>query len=373
MKAPIAPGTILRGRYRIVELVGQGGAGAVYRAEDVRLTGRVTAVKEIRPDEGSDPAAQKEAQEQFHREASTLARLDHPALPKVSDFFDESGVDFLVMDFVAGPDLRQVVEDARVRSEFLDESQVLGWMIQLVDVVSYLHSQDPPVLHRDIKPANVKLLEGDRIKLVDFGLVKPLDPTDPRTLTTARGVGSLPYTPLEQYAGDTGHTDVRSDVYSLGATLYHLVTCRPPATAQERFLLPNALVRPSRHNPGVSPRMENTILTALALHPEQRPESSEAFLDLLTGAADPEAVHELGTAPAAWRAGLWDNAGLMALVSLLLLLAVLATWQSERAHNPGQGNAPTEFPGTIPAGGVGSDGYAGPSTTLPANEVPDRR
>jgi serine/threonine-protein kinase len=188
------------------------------------------------------------------------------------------------------------------------------------------------VLHRDIKPANVKLLEGNRIKLVDFGLVKPLDPADPRTLTTARGIGSLPYTPLEQYAGDTGHTDVRSDVYSLGATLYHLMTGRPPATAQERFLLPNALVRPGQINPGISARIESTILTALALHPEQRPATAEGFLDLLTGAADPEAVPELGTAPAAWRAGLWDNAGLMALVSLLLLLAILATWQAERSR-----------------------------------------
>lgn len=328
VKSPIQPGTVLRGRYRVVELVGQGGAGAVYRAEDVRLPGRVTAIKEIRPDVNDTEAMRTEVQEQFRREASTLARLDHPALPKVSDYFERDGVDFLVMDFVAGPDLRQVVDEARAAGEFLPESRVLEWAEQLLDAVGYLHSQDPPVLHRDIKPANIKLVDGERVKLVDFGLVKPMDPQDPRTLTVARGIGSLPYTPLEQYAGDTGHTDLRSDIYGIGATLYHLLTGRPPVTAQERFLLPNALVRPRKLNPEVSARVEGTILSAMALHPEKRPENIEALRNLLVGSTPIELDTELGTAPAAWRAGIWENAALFALVGLLLLLAVLATWQS---------------------------------------------
>lgn len=334
MMAPIERGTLLRGRYRIIELVGQGGAGAVYRAEDLRLAGRVTAIKEIHPDPNDSPAARAEAQQQFHREASTLARLDHPALPKVSDYFAESDADFLVMDFVSGPDLRQVVEKTRAKAEYLPEERVLGWIAQLVDTISYLHGQDPPVIHRDIKPANIRLVAGDRVKLVDFGLVKPLDPADPRTLTTARGIGSLPYTPLEQYAGDTGHTDIRSDVYALGATMYHLITGRPPATAQERFLLPNALVPPNQIRSDISPRITSAILTAMAIHPDRRPADAAAFLDLLTGATAPLANTELGTAAMAWRAGLWDNAGLVALVGLLLLLATLATWQAERAVTP---------------------------------------
>ncbi len=327
----LEPGTVMHDRYKIVGLVGQGGAGAVYCAEDVRLAGRVTAVKAIHPDPIASPTARAEAQEQFRREASTLAQLDHPVLPKVSDYFVVDGVDFLIMDFVSGPDLRQVVEEVRSAGAFLPEGRVLGWAEQLLDALGYLHGRDPPVIHRDIKPENIKLVEGDRVKLVDFGLVKPLDPADPRTLTTARGIGSLPYTPLEQYAGDTGHTDVRSDVYALGATLYHLITGRPPATAQERFLLPNALVRPRQINPDMSPHVELAILTAMALHPEPRPPDVAAFRDRLTGAVAPDAVPEIGTASAAWQAGMWDNAGLLALVGLLLLLAVLATWQAERA------------------------------------------
>jgi len=338
VKSPILPGTVLRGRYRIVELVGQGGAGAVYRAEDFRLPGRVTAIKEIRPDANDTEEMRLEAQAQFRREASTLARLDHPALPKVSDHFERDGVDFLVMDFVAGPDLRQVVDEARAAGEFLAESTVLAWAEQLLDAVAYLHSQDPPVLHRDIKPANIKLVDGERVKLVDFGLVKPLDPQDPRTLTVARGVGSLPYTPLEQYAGDTGHTDARTDVYAVGATLYHLLTGRAPVTAQERFLLPNALVRPRRLNSEISGRVEGAILSAMALHPEKRPDNVEALRNLLSGTAPIEADAELGTAPAAWRAGLWENAALFALVGLLLLLAVLTTWQSERLGDTAAGD-----------------------------------
>jgi serine/threonine-protein kinase len=322
------PGSILRGRYHIVELVGQGGGGAVYKAEDQRLPGRLTAVKEVRLDPTMSEAARAETQEQFRREAAVLAQLDHPALPKVSDYFVLRGNDYLVMDFVAGPDLRQLLEEARSAGHFLPEEQVLSWLDQLLDALEYLHGQVPPVIHRDIKPSNLKLVGGSQLKVVDFGLVKPLDPADPRTLTVARGVGSLPYTPLEQYAGDTGHTDARTDIYSVGATLYHLLTGRPPVTAQERFLAPTALARPRQLNPRVSARTESLMLAAMALHPERRPADVAALRALRTGSAPLSAEPDLGTAPAAWREGLWDNAALLALAGLLLLLALLTTWQS---------------------------------------------
>lgn len=328
MTAILRPGTILRRRYHILELAGQGGGGAVYRAEDLRLPGRFTAVKEIRLDPGANPEARADVQAQFRREASTLAQLDHPALPKVSDFFVHRGNDYLVMDFVVGPDLRQVLEEHRASGTLLPEQRVLGWLDQLLGALAYLHGQSPPVIHRDIKPSNIKLLATDHIKLVDFGLAKPLDPADPRTLTLARGLGSLPYTPLEQYAGDTGQADTRADLYAVGATLYHLLTGRPPATAQERFLAPNALVRPRQLNPRLSPRTESLILSAMALHPDRRPADVAAFRALMTQDAPLLADVELGTAPAAWRQGVWDNAGLLALAGLLLLLAVLTTWQS---------------------------------------------
>ncbi len=330
MTGTIKPDTVIKRRYRILGLVGQGGGGAVYRAEDLRLPGRITAIKELRPDLGESPAMREQARDQFRREASTLARLDHPGLPKVSDFFADGVCDYLVMDFVEGPDLRQVLEEATLAGEFLAEDQVLGWAAQLLEIVRYLHAHSPPVLHRDIKPANIKLAEGGRIKLVDFGLVKPLDPMDPRTLTVARGMGSLPYTPLEQYAGDTGHTDGRTDIYGIGATLYHLLTRRAPVTAQERFLLPTALQRPKRLNPDLSARVEGAILAAMALHPEKRPATVEDLRSLLLGTTPIVLDTELGTAPAAWRSALWENAALMALVGLLTLLAALATLDSVR-------------------------------------------
>jgi len=304
MDQGLQPGTLLRDRYEILSLIGQGGMGAVYKASDRRLPGRLCAIKEILPPPGPSASALSHAQEQFLREASTLACLDHPNLPKVSDYFslgpheaDAQGMaasrDYLVMDYVRGQDLHQVVQQARREQRFLDQREVLGWMAQLCDALTYLHNQEPPVLHRDVKPANIKLTPEGRIKLVDFGLVKSLDPDDPKTLTGMRGIGSLPYTPIEQYAGELGHTDTRSDLYSLGATLYHLLTGGPPASAQDRFLNPDALVLPCQINPSVTPAVERAILAALALHPSERPESVYGWVQMLLGDAPtrPVTVH----------------------------------------------------------------------------------
>ncbi len=268
--------------------------GAVYKASDHRLPGRLCAVKEILPPPGPSASALTHAQEQFLREASILARLDHPNLPKVSDYFalapdgaqaQAASRDYLVMDYVPGQDLHQLVQQARREQRFLDQREVLGWMAQLCDSLTYLHNREPPVLHRDVKPGNIKLTPEGRIKLVDFGLVKPLDPEDPKTLTGMRGIGSLPYTPIEQYAGELGHTDTRSDLYGLGATLYHLLTGSPPASAQDRFLEADALVLPGQINPTITPVVEGAILAALALHPNERPDSVAAWSKMLLGDA----------------------------------------------------------------------------------------
>ena len=277
----LKPDTVLRGRYKIVSVVGQGGMGAVYRAEDLRLEGRICAVKEVRPDPDATPATLAQSREQFHREATTLARLDHPNLPKVSDTFHEEGREYLVMDFVEGQDLRQAMEEKRAKGEFLDEHRVLRWMHQLCDALTYLHSRNPPVLHRDIKPSNIKLTPTGLIKLVDFGLVKLLAADQARTVTVLQGRGTAAYTPLEQYGGDTGHTDVRSDIYSLGATLYHLLTNQSPADAKRRFLDPSVLTAPSAQNPHISPSVERAILAAIAMHPNERPQTIVEFRDML--------------------------------------------------------------------------------------------
>jgi serine/threonine protein kinase len=281
MLSELCAGTLLRDRYEIVSLIGQGGMGAVYLAADVRLPGRRCALKEIRLPPTLSPAAEAEAREQFHREASVLARLDHRNLPKVSDFFDVDVRDYLVMDYVPGRDLLQIVREARRKDRFLSESEVLSWTEQLCDALSYLHRQDPPVLHRDVKPANVKLTPEGEIKLVDFGLVKPMDPDSVTTFTGLRGVGSVPYTPLEQYGDISDRTDVRSDVYALGATLYHLLTGTEPPSAQEVFLQRDALVLPRQVNPAISPAVEGAILAAMSPHPGDRPPTVDALRRLL--------------------------------------------------------------------------------------------
>jgi serine/threonine protein kinase len=328
--------TLLRNRYEIQGLIGQGGMGAVYKAADRRLPGRLCAIKEIWPPPGISAEALGQAREQFLREASTLARLDHPNLPKVSDYFALSlsseaegpatSRDYLVMDYVPGQDLHQLVQVARREGHFLDERQVLSWMAQLCEALSYLHNQDPPVLHRDIKPANVKLTPDDRIKLVDFGLVKPLDPEDPKTVTGLRGIGSLPYTPIEQYAGELGHTDVRSDLYSMGATLYHLLTGQQPASAQDRFLEPETLLPPRKINPTISPGTERAVLVALALHPKDRPETVRAWSRMLQGNA---ATIPVSVPPedANWGPALRANWWLILIALAAVAAAVLLTFR----------------------------------------------
>lgn len=325
MAQPLTPGTILRSRYRIMELVGQGGMGAIYRAEDLRLEGRQCAIKEVVHDKEADQAILAQAQEQFYREASILARLDHPNLPKVSDFFSEGDRDYLVMDFVPGPNLKEIVDETRRQERFLDENLVLVWAEQLCDALEYLHNQDPPILHRDIKPANIKLTPAGTIKLVDFGLVKLLAPDDTRTITVIQGRGTVQYTPLEQYGGDTGHTDVRSDIYSLGATLYHLLTGQPPAEAKQRFLRPDSLIPPREINQAISPRLEQAVLWAMAMHPDDRPASIAEFrAELLS----PLMLHPTDLSLAwwvEWLMALRENGILLAITLALLLIAVIVS------------------------------------------------
>jgi serine/threonine-protein kinase len=323
-------GTVLRERYEIIDLVGQGGMGAVYKAEDLRLRGRVCAVKEVLPELISASGAGEQAHEQFYREASTLARLDHSNLPKVSDFFDQDGRQYLVMDFVPGFDLRQLVEEARRRDAFLDEATVLGWAVQLCDALNYLHTQEPPVLHRDIKPANIKLTPRGVVKLVDFGLVKLLQPDESRTVTVVQGRGTVAYTPLEQYGGDTGHTDARSDIFSLGATVYHLLTGQAPADAKQRFLKPGSLIPPRDINPRISQHTERALLAAMSQHPDDRPQSALEFRDMLLTPVAQATATQPSLVPSslailAWVETLRPHRWLLAAFAVLTILAMAIT------------------------------------------------
>jgi serine/threonine-protein kinase len=285
MPTPIESGVILRDRYKIRRIIGQGGMGSIYLAEDIRLEGRLCALKEVHHESLLPEDTLQQAREQFLREAQILARLDHPNLPKVSDFFSEENREYLVMDFVPGEDLRTLMLNARRKKTFLAEREVLGWSVQLADALDYMHRQEPPIVHRDIKPSNLKLTPSGLIKLVDFGLVKLLA-SEEMTITILQGRGTALYTPLEQYGGDTGHTDVRSDIYAFGATLYHLLTNSAPIEARERFLRPGSLVPPRHINPDISVRTERAILWALNLHPDERPQNIEEFRQSLFGRAN---------------------------------------------------------------------------------------
>lgn len=283
MPLSLNQGEVLHGRYKIREQVGQGGMGSIYLADDTRLVGRLCALKEVEYESALPDNFREQAREQFLREATVLARLDHPNLPKVSDYFSEGPRDYLVMDYVPGQDLRTLMLEARRKKVFLPEREVLGWANQLSDALIYLHSQEPPIIHRDIKPSNLKITPSGLLKLVDFGLVKILAPEEV-TITIIQGQGTALYTPLEQYGGDDAHTDIRADIYSFGATLYHLLTNEPPVEARKRFLDPSSLTPLREFNSVLSARTQRAVLWAMALHPDERPSNVGIFREsLLSG------------------------------------------------------------------------------------------
>jgi hypothetical protein len=217
----IASGTVLQNRYVVERPVGEGGMGAVYVATDRRF-GSTVALKETFFD---DPALRRA----FEREARLLNRLRHHALPRVSDHFEEAEGQFLVMEYIAGEDLSQML---KARGAGFPVAHVLAWADQLLDALEYLHTQEPPVVHRDIKPQNLKLTGRDQIVLLDFGLAKGT-PLQTRVTNTASLFGySFNYAPIEQMQG--AGTDPRSDLYSLGATVYHLLTGATPPDALTR-------------------------------------------------------------------------------------------------------------------------------------------
>jgi eukaryotic-like serine/threonine-protein kinase len=254
---PLTTGQVLQHRYRIVALLGEGGMGAVYRAWDLRLK-KPVALKEMAPQPGLDEATLAQFRAQFEQEAVILGRLAHPHLVPVTDTFEEGESAYLVMAFVEGENLAD-----RIQWEgALPEAQVLAWASQLLDALAYCHAQG--VLHRDIKPQNVILTPEGRAVLVDFGLVKLWDPADPHTRTVMRGLGTPEYAPPEQWGALGRHTDPRSDLYSLGATLYHALTGQAPPTSSDRMADPE-LLKPVRSlNPRVNPATEAAVLRAMA-------------------------------------------------------------------------------------------------------------
>ena len=275
----LASGLVLQNRYRVIKQLGQGGMGAVYEAVDERLDTTVALKETLFSDE--------RLRRQFEREARLLARMHHPALPRVSDHFGEGDGQFLVMQYIAGDDLAQMM--SHKRGPFPPD-QVLTWGDQLLDALDYLHTQDPQIIHRDIKPQNLKLTARGQIILLDFGLAKGQTGEISRAPTTASIFGYTPnYAPLEQIQG-LG-TDPRSDIYALAATLYHLMTAvKPPDALSRAAAIVNGLEDPlqpaNEINSTVGPDVARVLARAMSQNREQRFASAAEMRSALKGSAE---------------------------------------------------------------------------------------
>lgn len=269
----LKPETVLQGRYRIVRQLGKGGMGAVYEAVDQRL-GITVALKETL-------SVEESVRKQFEQEARLLASLQHPALPRVSDHFTEGNRAFLVMQFIAGVDLARIIYQ---QPGPFPRAQVVAWADQLLDALIYLHSQDRQVIHRDIKPHNLKLTSTGQIALLDFGLAKA-QPVEASTTSSAPFFGyTRQYAPLEQIQAQAAGP--RSDIYALGATLYHLLTGVKPADALSRAAsLANGEGDPLKPadivHPAVGREIAAILEKAMSQNPEQRFRSAAEFREAL--------------------------------------------------------------------------------------------
>lgn len=268
--ALLSAGTVLHDRYRVVRALGKGGMGAVYLVKDQELYGKHWAVKELL-EHFSDPAERAEAVTQFQREVQILVGLRHPNLPQVVDAFEESGRHYLVMEFIEGQTLEEIMK--ATPGDYLPEEQVLNWVAQVCDVLDYLHKHDPPVIFRDLKPANVMITPQGQVKLIDFGVARLFDPAKG---TDTLKMGTVGYAPPEQYAGK-GQTTPRSDVYALGATLYQIFTGDSPEAH------PFVFTSVRRLNRKISARTARAIAKAVELDPGDRFPSARALEAALLG------------------------------------------------------------------------------------------
>ena len=270
-----ADSEVLQERYRIVRQLGAGGMGAVYEALDQRLQVTV-AIKETF-------AVDDRLRRQFEREARLLAQLSHPALPRVSDYFTENGGAFLVMQFIAGDDLAEIIS---AQPGPFPRAQVIAWADQLLDALIYLHTRERQIIHRDIKPHNLKVAPNGQIALLDFGLAKTHPAADQSTTQSYISVFGFTrrYSPLEQIQ-DQGTTP-QSDIYALGATLFHLLTGTKPPDALARAAAlagsrPDPLLPANVIQSAVGRDLAEVLAKAMALNASDRFETAFAFREAL--------------------------------------------------------------------------------------------
>ena len=274
----LPPQSLLQQHYVIVGQAGKGGMGAVYQAVDTRDTHRRVAIKEMSQGHLSD-AELAEATAQFQREAALLGRLSHPNLPRIYDAFNERGRSYLVMDFIDGKTLLQLLKESGFRP--LPVAQVLGYALQLCDVLAYLHQQQPPIIFRDLKPTNVMATVNGHVFLIDFGIARIFKEGQEQDTVL---LGSPGYAAPEQHGG--AQTNPRSDLYSLGATLHCCLTGRDPYHADDRFTFPPI----RQYNPQAPVELDQLIQRLLALDERQRPASAvevrQALLKISQQAAE---------------------------------------------------------------------------------------
>lgn len=259
-------------RYLIQEVIGVGGMGSVYRARDLHFPNvvKLVAVKEM-INQAPDPLVRQTIVQNFEREANILATLSHSAIPRIYDYFTLDNRSYLVLEFVNGKDLDVILSQTE---GFMPEEQVLGWGIELCDVLAFLHSHKPdPIIFRDMKPSNVMVNQYGHIVLVDFGIAKSFQTGQKGTM-----IGTEGYSPPEQYRGEASTS---ADIYALGATLHHIMSRRDPRL-EPPFSFPERPLR--KINPSVSVELETVINTALQYNPEDRFKTIEDFKEALIGA-----------------------------------------------------------------------------------------
>lgn len=260
-------GTVIAGKYEIVRLIGEGGMSRVYLAMDTKLN-KQWAVKEIKP--SNDSITQEIVRESLVTETNMIKRLDHPALPRITDLVNEDGTLYVVMDYIEGESLQRILDEQGAQSQ----DDVIEWGKQLCDALDYLHTRTPPIIYRDMKPGNVMLKPDGTVKIIDFGIAREYREEregTPERIDDTTMLGTRGYAAPEQFGG-LGQTDARTDVYCLGATLYHLITGKNPA--EEPYVM-----FPIRQiDASLSPGLEKIIAKATQQNPDKRYSSCAEML-----------------------------------------------------------------------------------------------
>lgn len=287
MSLPI--GTILDGKFKVVGVLGEGGMGTVYKVEQIGTPSFFYAVKELTIPPNTSEEDRKAAIERFNKEIVLLRSLKHEHIASLAVSFQERGNYYFVMEFVPGRSLEKILEDSKGP---LDEDQVIHWMMQVCEALSYIHSRTPPIILRDLKPGNIMITPNNEVQLIDFGIARIFDPNK---RTNTENLGTISYASPEhlgsitapgqrrspQNPGKLVQTDARSDIYSLGATMYHLLTNHEPEPIQTppsgSIYAKNPRLRTIQIGNRVVCPVEQVIIKAMQQDPAQRFQSAEAM------------------------------------------------------------------------------------------------